>query len=200
MRSSREASRFPVSAFAPPELRHVAAPVAAPCAPPAPPTEMEEAWQRGFAEGVASRDEDAERLRDDAVAALGAAIEGLSAVSREVRDRLGANLPALALAVARHLVQREVMVDPSVMHDLVARALALSPLSGPVTVRLHPADLDALGDVTAFGSSSGTSLDLKWTGDATILRGGCMVETAASVVDGRVDQALLDLYERLRSE
>jgi len=121
-------------------------------------------------------------------------------VSREVRDRLGANLPALALAVARHLVQREVMVDPSVMHDLVERALALTPLSGPVTVRLHPADLDALGDVTAFASSSGATLELKWVGDATILRGGCTVETAASVVDGRVDQALLDLYERLRSE
>jgi flagellar biosynthesis/type III secretory pathway protein FliH len=201
MRSSRENSRFAVSAFAPPELRLVVAPEAAtPNKPAAPPTALEEAWQRGYADGVASRDENAERLRDDAVAALGAAIEGLSAVSREIRDRLGANLPALALAVARHLVQREVVADPTVMHDLVQRALTLTPLSGTVTVRLHPADLEALGDVSAFGTPSGTTLELKWVGDASFVRGGCTVETAASVVDGRVDQALLDLYERLRSE
>jgi flagellar biosynthesis/type III secretory pathway protein FliH len=201
MRSSREPTRFPVAAFAPPELRLVVEPVAAaPRVPAAPPTALEEAWQRGYDDGVASRDEHAERLRDDAVAALGAAIEGLSAVSREIRDRLGANLPALALAVARHLVQREIVADPTVMRDLIERALTLTPLSGPVTVRLHPADLDALGDVSAFGSPVESQLELKWVGDATVLRGGCTVETAASVVDGRVDQALLDLYERLRSE
>lgn len=194
MKSSRSQ---PVAAFAPPELRQPAhaAPMRADV--PASESAQEEAYRRGYADGVTSRDADAERQRDDAVAALGAALEGLSAVATEIRGRLSANLPALALAVARHLMQRELDADPSILKELVDKALTATPLAGAVTVRMHPADLIALGDLSSFRAPEGASFELTWVGDAQLLRGGCVVETPASVVDGRVDEALLDLYERL---
>lgn len=160
--------------------------------------ELEAAYQRGLAEG-AQMQARAQRELDDAIAALGAALQGLSAIAEEVRARLGANLPALATAVARHLLQREIEADPAVVHRLVEQALAATPLSGSVTVRIHPSDLAALGNLDAL-KPSGASIELLWVADPALVRGGCVVETATSVVDGRVDEALLSLYERLGHE
>jgi flagellar biosynthesis/type III secretory pathway protein FliH len=94
-------------------------------------------------------------------------------------------------------MQRELDADPEVMRSLVERALIATPLSGQVTVRVHPADLAALGDVTTIRPPVGSSFELVWVADAALLRGGCVVETPASVIDGRVDEALLDLFEKL---
>ncbi|NOT07883.1 MAG: hypothetical protein HOP28_06720 [Gemmatimonadales bacterium] len=161
---------------------------------------LDEAYRRGFADGASTLDAESEQQRDDAMEALGAALKGLSNVATEVRARLSANLSALALAVARQLLEREVEVDPTVVRGLVQKALAATPLAGVVTVRLHPADLSALGDPTAFRPPSGAPFELKWVADPTLMRGGCVVETPAAVVDGRVDHALLELYERLSRE
>lgn len=193
----RNAQPATVSAYAPPELRLAsrARTITVSTAPD--PGALEEAYRRGYEDGITARDADGERQRDDAVAALGATLQGLSTVADEIRGRLTSNLPALALAAARHLMQRELDADPEVMRSLVERALAATPLSGQVTVRVHPADFAALGDVTAFTPPAGSSFELVWAADPAILRGGCVVETPASVVDGRVDEALLDLFERL---
>lgn len=190
----------PYSAFAPPELRRTAPRVTpAPTGALVPVSEaaIEEAYQRGLTDGATARDAGAERQRDDAVAALGAALQGLSSVAAEIRGRLSANLPALALAVARHLLMRELEADPTVIRDLVDKALTATPLAGAVTVRMHPADLAALGDLSSFRPPAGASFELTWVVDPQLLRGGCVVETPSSVIDGRIDEALLDLYERL---
>ena len=186
-----------VSAYAPPELRlpSRARTVALSAAPD--PSALDEAYRRGYEDGITARDADGERQRDDVVAALGATLQGLSTVADEIRGRLTSNLPALALAAARHLIQRELDADPDVMRSLVERALVATPLSGQVTVRVHPADLAALGDVTTIRPPVGSSFELVWVADAALLRGGCVVETPASVIDGRVDEALLDLFEKL---
>ena len=94
-------------------------------------------------------------------------------------------------------MQRELDADPTILKDLVDKALTATPLAGAVTVRMHPADLAALGDLSSFQAPEGASFELTWVGDPQLMRGGCVVETPASVVDGRVDEALLDLYERL---
>jgi flagellar biosynthesis/type III secretory pathway protein FliH len=160
--------------------------------------QVEAAYQRGLSDGSALQAR-SQREMDDAIAALGVAVEGLSSIAAEVRSRLGANLPALALAVARHLLQREIEADPGVMHRLVEQALAATPLSGSVTVRIHPEDLAALGNVDAL-RPAGSTIELSWIPDAALLRGGCVVESTTSVIDGRVDEALLSLYERLGHE
>jgi flagellar biosynthesis/type III secretory pathway protein FliH len=41
------------------------------------------------------------------------------------------------------------------------------------------------------------TIDLVWTPDPTMGRGGCLVETATSIVDGQLDRMLYDIYDRL---
>ncbi len=181
-----------------PDLRRaVAAP--RPVAPAATAVEAAEeaAYRRGFEDGCAARDAESARTVADAASAMAAAVEALARAAHETQARVGATVPALALAVSRHLIEREVQADPTIVDTLVRRALAMAPLTGTVTVRLHPGDLAAVQAAAPELPAAAGPRELKWVPDPSLHRGSCVVETPTAVVDGRVDRALLDLYDRL---
>ena len=162
--------------------------------------ETEQARAEGFERGRADgeRAEQA-RLRQ----ALGTATEALD-VLRESEERwVGAieeNIAALAVAIARHIVDRELGTDAEVTRTMVRRALEAFPLDQPVRIRVNPHDLAVLG---AFPEAGGTApagtppRDAHWIGDPRVLPGGCLVEGRDRIVDGRVDTAIERVYRRL---
>ena len=99
--------------------------------------------------------------------------------------------------VARHLVQREVTVDPAFLHDIVTRALAQYPIDQELTVRLHPQDLLACRGVLEQPGGTVAGRTIRWMADPTIVRGGCLVEGRERIIDGRVDTALERAYRTI---
>jgi flagellar biosynthesis/type III secretory pathway protein FliH len=87
--------------------------------------------------------------------------------------------------------------DPTLLHELVKRALALTPMNGSVTVRMHPDDLAALTAAGGLKDVPDTGIEIRWLADRDISRGGCLVDGPHGIVDGRIDRALLDIYEQL---
>jgi len=153
---------------------------------------------------------DPDGLRDGearARAALAPAIQALegvhgalAAAAAEFARTREHDLWTLALAVARKLVQRELVADPAMVRDLVARALELLPLDTALEVRLHPADLELLGPERDRLTPSGRLLAIQWVADPALERGGFVIESPQRLVDGRADVALRALYERLTHE
>ncbi len=198
-KSSPDARPAGVLAWQPPDLRHVGtAPVGG--SVPAGPTPEEAAYQRGYAEGQMAYAEAREHELGEVMAGARAAVRALETAAEALRGQVATTVHALAVAIARHLVERELTQDPAGVQLLVGKALALAPMSGPVVVRLNPLDLSALQEIGGTAALATDAVELRWTGDATLSRGSCLVETASSVIDGRVDRALLDLYERLGHE
>jgi flagellar biosynthesis/type III secretory pathway protein FliH len=86
--------------------------------------------------------------------------------------------------------------DPTILRDLVARGLALVKPDVPVTVKLHPQDIAAVeAELRARGADA--SREIRWAADPGLMRGGFLVEGADRIVDGRLDESLRALYERL---
>lgn len=106
------------------------------------------------------------------------------------------NIAALAVAVARHVVQREIIADPTFVRDLVLHAVTQYPVDRAITVRLHPEDLAACRTVLA-AETTAIAHDIHWMADASIQRGGCLTEGRERIVDGRVDTALERAYRSL---
>jgi flagellar biosynthesis/type III secretory pathway protein FliH len=105
------------------------------------------------------------------------------------------NLSVLAVAIARNIIGREVSTDATIVSALVQRALAEFPLDQLVTVRLHPEDVDMCEmQLTKNGNRTH---DVRWTADALVQRGGCMVEGRERIIDGRVDTALERVYRTI---
>jgi flagellar assembly protein FliH len=186
----------PVTAWQPPDLRTVSA-----TAPRATgPTVEEAAYQRGWEEGREALLADDEASLASRIGALDAIQRALGEAATLLQARFTESVHALAIGIAHHVVGAEFAADPQLVATLVARALTLAPLGGPVTVRLHPEDLEAIRDLPIIRDASPAPVDLRWVADSSIVRGGCVLEGPTSVVDGRIDRIMLDIYERLSND
>lgn len=158
---------------------------------------LEEAQRMGFDEGYRAG-EDAERMRLFQVAR--AMQDGLASVQDGV-DRWIANaeenITALAVAIARHILSREVTVDREATMDVVKQAIAEFSLDHPVTVRMHPADHAVIMPLLLPAENEAGRQNAEWIADSRIAQGGCVVEGRERIIDGRVDAALERVYRRL---
>lgn len=153
------------------------------------------AFERGFQQG---QRQEAEKVAP-ALATLEAAVEELRASQPAWIDNIEKNVLTLAVAVARQIVGQELATNPDAILHLVSRALTRFPVELPLTIRLHPSDLSRISAAAleSTGSDLAAGRDVRWRADVHIDEGSCVVEGPERMVDGRVDKALLRIYQRL---
>ncbi len=155
----------------------------------------EEGHARGYEAGFrAGQDAEAERLRT-AVEALDEALRNVAEGEERWIANAEENVCALAVAVARQLIAREVATDQQVVVEMVREAVAEFPLKQSVTIRLNPSDLQAVGQASV--SVTGTRDETRWIADPRIMPGGCLVAGRDRIIDGRVDVGLERIYNLL---
>jgi len=163
------------------------------------PSEEELAYERGVAEGGREARGAAEAEWRAAIKVLATAADAVRTSRSRWLDTAEANLYALATAVAHQVIDREVASEPELVLELVRRALDEIDAESPVSVRVHPLDLPLvqarLG--AAGGEAGGEQIEIAFAADASLSRGGCIVETPRRLVDGRIETALQALYVRL---
>lgn len=92
----------------------------------------------------------------------------------------------LACDLARQVLRHEISSNPNVLLPVIREALGLLFADHrAVQVRLNPLDLDVLQDIVSE-EFRGTPLSLK--ADPSIERGGCLVESGGTVIDGRIEK------------
>ncbi len=164
----------------------------------------DEGYRDGYQAGL---DAAAERI-DAAVAehhhaserfARASAVIEAAAKDLERRDRVGiAELEQeavdLAMALTTEIIGRELAAIDQPVLDALGRAAGLLPDRGEPTLRVHPDDVQVVQDTVSADP-------LRWTAsaevvaDATVERGGCIVDVGACRIDAQICTAL----ERLRA-
>ncbi len=160
--------------------------------------ELSDAYTLGFEEGR-HEGEEAEhaRLRHT----LRAAEDALNVIRVNEERWSGSieeNIAALAVAVARHVIDRELASDETIVSKLVRRALSEFPIDQAVRIRINPNDL-ALIETHGLleQADTGPQHEKHWIPDHRIATGGCVVEGRERIVDGRTDTALERVYRRI---
>lgn len=151
------------------------------------------AYSRGRADGERAARAGMDEEIASAMALLSEAINTVQLHESRWVSNAEENIAALAVMVARHIVQREVNADPSFVRDVVQMAMAQYPLDQEITIRINPEDLTAC---RASIDDSGRR-EIRWISDVSILRGGCLMEGRERIMDGRVDTALERAYRSL---
>lgn len=160
---------------------------------------VREAYSRGYEEGRREGEQgEAARLKN-AVRAAEAALEEVRENEERWLSSIEENICALAVAIARRIVDQELKVDPAIVAGLVTRALDEFPVGQPVRIRIHPRDqavIESRGGEGRLPSRIG-GREVQWLADANLAPGGCLVEGRDRIIDGRVDTALERVYRRL---
>lgn len=107
---------------------------------------------------------------------------------RELDERIEKELAALAMAVARQLVRRELKMNPGQVIAVVREAVGILPSSARnIRLFLYPDDAELVRSVFDVDENSPN-----WTiiEDPLLSRGGCRIETETSRVDATVEKQL----------
>ena len=158
--------------------------------------EVERAYRRGLIEGEETAREAARREVASVLAVLTDAMTQFHKGRESWEARLEENLVALAVGIARRILERELSDDPSRFEVMARKAVAAFPAGESLKIRLHPRDLASL---TAHASAEpGGDLvgrrAVRWIADEEVVPGGCVVEGPDKIVDGRVDEALQRVF------
>lgn len=142
---------------------------------------------RGYQQGVEQGLEAGRREAADAVAATLVALAQSAALER---DRLRAEVGALALQVVRKLLGH--FADDTVLAALAATAANDLLATQPVALVVHPDQCQPVRDRLA-AMAEGRGLRCEVRGDPTAARDGCRIETEHGSVDASLEAQLARL-------
>ncbi len=163
--------------------------------------ELDAAYLRGVQEGR-DQGEQAERARlRGAMMAAESALDDVRTGEARWLANIEENIAAISIGVAQQVLTREVSISSDVVVDVVSRAVQEFGLDQALSIRVNPGDLESLMSAERVSGDEPTAItkgrEVRWTSDARIEKGGCVVEGRERIVDGRVDTALERLYRRL---
>ncbi|HLA73115.1 MAG TPA: flagellar assembly protein FliH [Steroidobacteraceae bacterium] len=164
-----------------------------------------DAWEQGLAAGHA---EGVRRGEAELAARIGdvnvkyAALEAILGTLAKPLDQLDTamehELTRLALIIAKHLVRRELRLDPSQVIGIIRHTVGLLPLATrDMKVHLHPADAAIVRErlATPAGESEWVLKE-----DPLLARGGCRITTATSSIDARLETRVAEAVNSLLGE
>jgi flagellar biosynthesis/type III secretory pathway protein FliH len=104
----------------------------------------------------------------------------------------------LATRIAERIVRREIAREPRITVTLVREALELAAGNDEITVRINPADLEALGThLESLCKELGGKSKATIVSDEALSAGGCRVETRFGTIDQRIEEQLKRIEEEL---
>jgi flagellar assembly protein FliH len=170
--------------------------------------DAEDIARKGYEEGFAAGETEGRQFGESQYRANLQRLDGsLKELSRSLALNAAAardEILALALAVGEYLAAREISQAPERVGAMLDTVLASHPFPGteaegasPVTVHLHPKDLEALG------AEGLPRPGLTLCEDPELSRGSLRVEAAEGVLDATLERRsarLLELVQRFREQ
>lgn len=153
----------------------------------------DDAYAEGFAQGQAQTALEWQQRLDAYIAQQGremaqrlqGVVQTLDASLIDMQQDMAQQLLELACDIARQVVRQELSVNPNALQPVVREAVGMLVTEGrPALVRLHPDDMEAMAQPLREEMDSP---GVQWMADASVPPGGCLVESAGTVVDGSLD-------------
>ncbi len=157
--------------------------------------EVEEAYARGFREGL---DSAGERL-ESATQALAAALDEISRLRETLARNSRQDMLRLVMTVAEQVIRQQAAVDSGVVLKIIENALQESVRADHYRIRVNPADLAAVTEQKPLFLASISGLkNLHIEADASISAGGCRVDSEFGDVDATLETQLDTIRQALR--
>lgn len=148
-----------------------------------------EAQREGYAAGY---EEGSARGRLEA-AELHQLVEGLDQALNNFDQEVAEEIRALAIEIARQVVRDTLAVKPDVILSVAREALQSLPQQGAL-LRVHPEDLQL---IRRYLEEHFEGMSHRVIEDATVSRGGCLIDSAGGQIDAQVETRWRRVVESL---
>jgi len=156
--------------------------------------ELRQAVQRAFLEGEAAARASLGESTKAVQADLARTIAELAQVRAVIYKEAQADLLRLAIAIARRILHRELLVSPDILQSIVSVVLEKLDRQEVHRVRVHPAMAARLDQELKHLPNQRPILV---TADATLGPGACIFETGRGNVDASIDSQLAEIERGL---
>lgn len=139
--------------------------------------------------------------RERGLAAVTELLVGARLVAERARTGAEKDLKLLAVKIAEKILGRELAQSPESVTDVVREALRHSSSGRALVIRVHPDDLQFVerGKPRLLERCRvAANIDLR--ADASVARGGCVIESELGVVDARLAVQLEAIERALRGD
>jgi flagellar assembly protein FliH len=150
----------------------------------------QEAHQRGFAEGQAAARREAAAQIEAMNLKVARAIEELCGFKQRFRHEAEQDVVALAIAVARRILHRELTVAPEALLGLVKAAIEKLELREVHRARVSRLDAP---QVTEYLEKMGLPRPVEVIGDPGLQRGAVLLESSRGTLDASVETQLAEI-------
>ena len=142
-------------------------------------------YQDGYRDGLVALDAFKQSYASQTSAQIGALMQSLGSELDGLQQDMARTLAIAATHLARQIVRSELQTRPALVAQVAHEALDTLLLSAQhITVRVHPDDqaLVAQGAAEVIAARGARLL-----ADASMARGGCLVESDIGVIDASID-------------
>jgi flagellar assembly protein FliH len=137
---------------------------------------------RGYAEGKAAAGDELAPV----IATMREMIESIRSQRANVISSAEPELVRLAMAIAERIVHAELMANPNIVVENVRQALTRLVTREVITLRVNPADHDAVRAHRDAIVAASDVEHLRIVEDQRVDRGGVIVETDAGTIDAKI--------------
>jgi len=103
---------------------------------------------------------------------------------------------SLAVKIAGRIVQKEIQVNPSVVVEMIDRAVDLVMEKTRLSIRANPEDIPVAESMMQKGDRDQTHDAIDFVPDRDVERGGCIIDCSL----GRIDARLETILNRIKNE
>lgn len=155
-----------------------------------------EAYEKGFAQGEKDGLELGKRRAVKVIENIERLLVEMSSVKEEILRQYERELLEIVFAIAQKVIHRQVQSDDKVIEGSVLEAMKLAAERSKITLRVNPEDLEYVEELQPELFSTVKELKaLMITGDDSITRGGCFLETPYGDIDARVETQLERIHQ-----
>jgi flagellar assembly protein FliH len=158
-----------------------------------------EAYTRGLAEGVKKGQEQSKKKYGDMIAAVNALTRELGALKRKIFAEAEEQVLDLAFAMAAKVIHQEVATNQDVIIGVLQEAVKNIVERDGLKIRLNPQDYRYIVEMKPdFLPRLVGVKNVSLEEDASVSRGGTVIETAHGEIDARLDRQLTEIRSAMR--
>jgi len=167
--------------------------------PSQPEIDIEALEEQAYQNGVAAGKKEVEEKLAKATKALNEAAKKLSTQSESIMQRSAEDMLQLVMAIAERILHFEISEHKEVVVRIVQQTINAAVQAEEFHIRVNPEDIEVLNEQKPLfiASLSGLS-NIEFIGDASITRGGCVLESPSGRVDATLETQLDEIFAHLK--